>query len=330
MSDQSEPVDFSQSRNTSSIVTFPKTFRILMIAPTPYFADRGCHVRIYEQARALRSAGHDVRIATYHLGRDMPDIPSGQDPRNSLVQQARSRSLHGTSSILTPCCSSRLYFLSSNFRPHIIHAHLHEGAFIGYFLKKIFRLPLILDYQGSLTGECMDHGFFTASSFTGRVFKHIERMTNHFADRIITSSSAAYSELINNWGVNPEKVVPVIDGVDTAVFHPLPRNECRRRTLQFPTTIPVIAYLGVLSRYQGTDLLLDCIETIKNMGISAHFLIMGFPCEQYRSPGRGARNQRSNHLYRENRLSECATDALRSGYRGSSQTFTYRSKRETF
>ena len=25
-----------------------------MLAPTPYFADRGCHVRIFEEARALR------------------------------------------------------------------------------------------------------------------------------------------------------------------------------------------------------------------------------------------------------------------------------------
>ena len=55
--------------------------RILMVAPTPYFADRGCHVRIYEEARALRSLGHDVRIATYHIGRDMPGIPVVRIPR---------------------------------------------------------------------------------------------------------------------------------------------------------------------------------------------------------------------------------------------------------
>src|SRR5665647_3537086 len=45
-----------------------------MIAPTPYFADRGCHVRIYEEARALTKLGHEVCIVTYHLGRDMPGV----------------------------------------------------------------------------------------------------------------------------------------------------------------------------------------------------------------------------------------------------------------
>ena len=42
--------------------------RVLMIAPTSFFADYGCHVRILEEARALQAAGHAVTIATYHNG----------------------------------------------------------------------------------------------------------------------------------------------------------------------------------------------------------------------------------------------------------------------
>ena len=43
--------------------------KILMIAPTPFFADRGCHMQIYEQARALQKRGHDIRITTYNIGK---------------------------------------------------------------------------------------------------------------------------------------------------------------------------------------------------------------------------------------------------------------------
>ena len=56
-----------------------------MLAPTPYFADRGCHVRIYEEARALIGLGHEVRIVTYHLGRDMAGIPTVPHPSHPLV-----------------------------------------------------------------------------------------------------------------------------------------------------------------------------------------------------------------------------------------------------
>ena len=38
--------------------------RVLMIAPTPFFSDRGCHVRILEEARALQRAGAAVTIGT--------------------------------------------------------------------------------------------------------------------------------------------------------------------------------------------------------------------------------------------------------------------------
>ena len=32
----------------------------MMIAPTPFFADRGCHVRILEEVRILTKLGHQV------------------------------------------------------------------------------------------------------------------------------------------------------------------------------------------------------------------------------------------------------------------------------
>ena len=55
-------------------------YRVLMIAPTSFFADYGCHVRILEEAVALRSLGHRVTICTYHNGDDV----AGLDIRRSL------------------------------------------------------------------------------------------------------------------------------------------------------------------------------------------------------------------------------------------------------
>ena len=45
-----------------------RTLDILVVAPTPYFADRGCHVRIHLQVSALRRRGHRVTVLTYHGG----------------------------------------------------------------------------------------------------------------------------------------------------------------------------------------------------------------------------------------------------------------------
>jgi len=254
--------------------------KILMLAPTAYFTDRGCLVRIYEEARALRSQGHDVRIVTYHLGRDMPGIPTVRIPCIPWYsRQEAGPSWHKL--YLDLLLFFKAALLIPDFRPDLIHAHLHEGAFIGYFLKKLSGLPLLFDYQGSLTGECIDHGFFGATSRIAAVFRFIERTINGFADRIITSSSAGTSELVTNWGVRPQRVTPLIDAVDTQDFCPLPQAE-GRELLGIPSGTFVVAYLGLLNHYQGTDLLLDCIEQLKQDGIRAFFLIMGFPDERYR------------------------------------------------
>ena len=42
--------------------------RVLMVAPTSFFADYGCHVRILEEARVLTRLGQQVTIATYYNG----------------------------------------------------------------------------------------------------------------------------------------------------------------------------------------------------------------------------------------------------------------------
>ena len=31
-------------------------------------------------------------------------------------------------------------------RPHIIHAHLHEGALIGSVLSRVWKVPMVFDY----------------------------------------------------------------------------------------------------------------------------------------------------------------------------------------
>ena len=54
--------------------------RLLAIAPTGFFADYGCHVRIRGQMRALQGRGHTLRIVTYPAGRDVDDLVTARPP----------------------------------------------------------------------------------------------------------------------------------------------------------------------------------------------------------------------------------------------------------
>lgn len=255
-----------------------------MVAPTPFFADRGCHVRIYEEARALTACGHKVRIATYHLGRDMEGITTDRTVRIPWYGKlAAGPSWH------KPYLDILLFVTAlraaRRMRPDLIHAHLHEGAFLGVFLKKLLGVPLLFDCQGSLTGELADHGFAREGSLLSRFFAGLEGWINRNADAIITSSGAGRDDLVGKWGVPARKVTSLMDGVDTAVFRPYPRDEVRRR-LGIALDVPLVVFLGVLNRYQGIDLLLSAMVILKSQGSPVRFLVMGFPEGGYREKAR--------------------------------------------
>lgn len=255
-----------------------------MIAPTPYFADRGCHVRIYEEARALTKLGHEVCIATYHLGRDMPGVRVVRTPSVPWYNK-----LEAGPSWHKPYLDILLLWKAlveaRSFRPHLIHAHLHEGTLIGSVLKCLLRLPLLFDYQGSLSGESLNHGFFRDESLLMKLFRRLERYIDRRSDHIITSSNKGRQELIDDWGIASGKVTNLIDGVDTEVFQPHSRRDARRE-LGIADDAKVVVYLGLFNRYQGVDLLLDAISLIKTKAPELRFLLMGFPDKDYRQKAR--------------------------------------------
>jgi glycosyltransferase involved in cell wall biosynthesis len=255
--------------------------KILMLAPTPYFADRGCHVRIYEEARALTGLGHEVRIVTYHLGRDMPGIPVIRIPRIPWYRKlAAGPSWHKP--YLDILLLLKAFAVTRSFRPDVIHAHLHEGAFLGLFLKKLLRILLVFDCQGSLTGEMLDHRFIRRGSLLYLLFCTLERFVNSGADYIVTSSQVGADELVGTWGVPAVRVKGIIDGVDTTRFRPLIQQDARR-ALNLPPGRPTVVFIGVLNHYQGIDILLDVVKILKERGTAPHFLVMGFPEETYRT-----------------------------------------------
>lgn len=256
--------------------------RILTIAPTPYFSDRGCHVRIYEEARALVRSGHQVTICTYHLGRDMAELPTVRIP---LIPWYKKHS--AGPSWHKPFLDLLLFFkawqLARKFNPQIIHAHLHEGAFIGRFLKPLLGIPLVFDCQGSLTGELLEHRFIEPGSLMYRVFLRLERWINDGADRILTSSGPTAELLKTRFLLSHDKVMVALDGVDIVDFAPATASDRLRVELGLPAGRPVVVFLGAMSEQQGVDLLLEAIVRIKENGTNAHFLLMGYPDGTYRA-----------------------------------------------
>jgi glycosyltransferase involved in cell wall biosynthesis len=258
-----------------------------MIAPTPFFADRGCHVRIYEEARALQKLGCKITICTYHNGRDIPGI----DTRR-IVNIPWYKKLEAGPSFHMVYLDTLLLFKSLitalKLKPDIIHGHLHEGAFIGFFIARILRKPLIFDCQGSLTGEMEDHNFLRGNRPFYACMRFIEKRIDNSANGIITSSTAVAKDLNEKFSVSLDRIYPTLDGVDTDEFRPFTDLDDLRVKLSLPPDKKIVVYLGLLNEYQGVDYLIKAIPLVLKQNQKIHFLIMGYPnVEKYEKMAEG-------------------------------------------
>ncbi len=250
---------------------------VVMLAPTAFFSDYGCHVRIYEEARILQERGHQIRIFTYRQGRDLPGLDIVRIPSVPWGNRyAMGSSWH---KLLFDALLLARAALTQRRPPSLIHAFLHEGALAGRMLARLWNVPLIFDYQGSLTGEMIDHGFLPAGSRIHRRLLAVEKYINNLPDAIVTSSTHAARLLRDRFGCQCPLIRTVPDGVDGRRFGPPEAAQTRRlrRTLGLPADGQVVGYLGKLAGYQGTDLLLEAASRMQEHGRDVHFLVMGYP-----------------------------------------------------
>ena len=263
--------------------------RILIIAPTMYFSDRGCHIRIYEQARILREMGHRPTIITYHSGSDVDSKNVERIFRtpwyDKLVAGPSLHFLYMDTLLFLKC----MEYVRSH-RVDIIHAHLHEGAFIAGMLTRTRacgNVKYVFDAQGSLTGEMTAHGFLRDRGPIKQFWRRLESDIDNTAPFIIASSGHLMNSMINDYGVSPSRIMTISDGVDPNKFKPryeYPRFESTfshlRRELGIPDERFVVVYLGGMDRYKGIYYLLESIPGVLEKNTNVHFLLMGYPGEE--------------------------------------------------
>ena len=249
--------------------------KIMMIAPTPFFADRGCHTRIYGEITALQRLGHEIILVTYGLGRDIEGVRTVRC-FNFPWYKKLSAGPSVWKILLGPFLLFKAMETIRSFRPDLVHAHLHEGAFIARFCSYVFRKPqYVFDCQGSLSGELLAHRFVKEGSLLHRLFIRLERRINGWFP-IITQSENLQAQLVRN-GADPDRIVNAMDAVDTAMFYPRQPDAALAKKYGIDPARPRVIYMGLLNTYQGTDLMLEAFEKVKAKLPDVQFIVIGFP-----------------------------------------------------
>jgi len=256
--------------------------RILMVAPVPFFVDRGTPMRILEEALALEKKGVNIDIVTYHLGRNIKEIDKSSKIKVYRVvrllfwynkKEAGADWQKVILDILLIWKTSKIVFLN---KPDIIHAHLHEGVLIGWVVRTIFfwrKIKLVADFHGELVSEMESHGYLN-NGFVKRIFNFLEKIIFKMGDFTLTSSSELM-ERVKKLGKNT-KLEVILDGVDAGKYENIFLEK------KNPGEMTVI-YSGAFVNNKGIDILLEAILKINKMNLPGiKFILAGGPVENVR------------------------------------------------
>ena len=263
---------------------------VLHIAPTPFFADRGCHIRIRNEVEALRPYPYQLIVCTYHHGGDV----EGVDIRRIPAVPGYTK-LDAGYSPFRFLADFFLFFLvlktAWQERPTLLHCHLHEGALIGWAVKICLfwrKMQVLMDMQGSLSGELAAYKAFGSLSFLLGVFRAIEGVICRMPDFFFCSSQQSCQVLEKEFKVSTEKILLLQDVVPDVFFEAAPEQVLSKSRFQVQDMIPqnkqVILYTGSLLPGKGVQHIFQTMELLCAEREDLFFVLVGYPlgdAEQY-------------------------------------------------
>ncbi|MDP3957663.1 MAG: glycosyltransferase family 4 protein [bacterium] len=259
--------------------------KILVVAPTPFFSDRGTHIRILEEALALEKRGHAVIIATYHIGAKLPEhLDTKIDIRRIRRWLFWYKKLEAGPDwqkiLLDLMLIRKTFYLARTWKPDIIHGHLHEGALIGWIVQKVLfwrKMKLVVDFHGSLTKEMVSHSYLRTTGLM-KFFEMVEYWIDTLGDATVASSWDNIKRINAVRKSNPAQIL--LDGTRLSMFEGLSPVSALRAVYHIPEGSVVVAYTGALIPNKGIRLLLDAIPLVCARYAETHFVIAGFPVDQ--------------------------------------------------
>ena len=246
--------------------------RVLVVAPQPFYEDRGTPIALRQLLQALSQLAFEVDVLTYPIGESI-EIPHVRYYRalNPLRLRRVPIGFSVTKLALDVTLVAALIRRLSTGVYRCVHA-LEEAAFPAVVLGRRFGVPVIYDMQSSLPEQLARHFAFRGAA-AQRALCGLEGWLLRRAHSVVSSSGLArrVRELapaarLREWEYSG--TLPAASPAEAAEL---------RRSVGIPEGRPVVLYSGTFEPYQGLPELFAAIPLVRAKVPDAVFVLVGAP-----------------------------------------------------
>lgn len=156
----------------------------------------------------------------------------------------------------------------------IVAASNHITALPALMAARRLGLPFVYEVRGLWEVTQASTQPQWAGSERYQLMRELEQQATRGADLVIALTEELADEL-ESWGVPRERIELVPNAVNAERFRPMAQDATIARELNLTPGVPVIGYAGSVVAYEGLELLMEAMATLKNMGQAFTFVLLG-------------------------------------------------------
>jgi glycosyltransferase involved in cell wall biosynthesis len=251
----------------------------LVLAPQPFFTQRGTPFSVYYRARAMAELGEELDLLTYGQGHNvsLPGVRIIRGPRCQIFGDVKIGPSALKLLLDVFVLFQAIYLLIRN-KYDYVHAH-EEGIFIALLLRPFFRYKIIYDMHSSLPEQLANFSF-TRKKWVTKFFMRMERRALRASDVVIVVCPSLF-EHAKTVSQSTKRLILIENSLyDPVLIYPtrnLPEPTIARELTEMSRLgkVRLIVYAGTLERYQGIDLLLESFSLLYDRYDDVNLLILG-------------------------------------------------------
>lgn len=240
---------------------------ILLLAPHPFFQNRGTSIAVKLLLKVLSEQDHRIKLLTYPGGENVEianctitHLPAIPCLRNVKPGPSWKKIIYD----LLMFFSTRKLVCQHKF--DLIHA-VEESVFIATILQKHTGLPFVYDMDSSLSRQIVEKYIFLR--FLLPVLEKLEKTVVKGSTGILAVCKSV-EDTVRKYDSN--KLIQRLEDISL-----LPSNHIVliKNNKKIKINGHVIMYIGNLEKYQGIDLLLESFKIASKVLSDAHLVIIG-------------------------------------------------------